>query len=344
MQITETKQGCFRASFWLFGHGFEKDFKTEKEALLFFENLRQSYITEIYTIEASIERYLQSVSRRKSKGSFKWDQFIFKRLLEHLQSQGLTKGDPVTKIKAGHLESFQVTLVYKKGLTPATANRYFSTLKNFFNKLCQWEMLVRSPAKHIKKLPENGRVKSVWREEDFAKFLKYINSSEDQRLLLFLNLTGARLSSAVDCRVTDVDLKRRVLTLRTKKGAQAQVKSYEFPIYDKLLKLLKTHIINRESLGISHDYLFFNKDGMPINSKNFAGRMKKALSRSGLRNNYRGVLSLHGLRHSMASRLHDGGLSVNEIKVLLGHSSVTVTEGYLHADAAAIQAKIEKIA
>ncbi len=41
-------------------------------------------------------------------------------------------------------------------------------------------------------------------------------------------------------------------------------------------------------------------------------------------------VSLHSLRHTCASRLVQGGADLYEVKAILGHSSITVTERYAH--------------
>jgi integrase/recombinase XerD len=193
-------------------------------------------------------------------------------------------------------------------------------------------------------MPENPAPKAVWGAYEFEKIKKSLHSKEDQDLFEFLWLTGARLSSAADARLSDIDMKNRRISFRSSKGPKQSVKTYYFPIYDKLHKFIIELLKRRDNPSISHNYLFTEPSGKPINSKNFTGRVRKVLIRSGLKNNHGDILSLHGLRHSLASRLHEGGLTVNEIKGLLGHSSVTVTEGYIHSDASLLKSKIENIA
>jgi len=332
------------AHFDLFGYEFEKEFSSKKEAQIFFENLKRSYVTELYPVDHCIEKYINLVSKKKSKGSYRWDKFILNTFLTFLVRGGMKEDEPITSLNQSHFEGFQSYLLYEKGLNPATVNRYFSTIKNLFNKLVQWEMLLKSPARYVKKLPENPKPKAVWGEEEFLQVKKSLHSEKDKDIFEFLWLTGARISSAADVRLTDIDWQQGLIAFRTSKGPKQSVKTYYFPLHDKLFKLIKRVLEKRKKLTISHNYLFYDDEQNPINSKNFTGRVRKVLLRSGLRNNHEGLLSLHGLRHSLASRLHEGGLTVNEIKGLLGHSSVTVTEGYIHSDASLLKSKIENIA
>jgi integrase/recombinase XerD len=41
---------------------------------------------------------------------------------------------------------------------------------------------------------------------------------------------------------------------------------------------------------------------------------------------------IHATRHSFATSSDDAGVGIETIRVMLGHSSVAVTAGYLHTD------------
>lgn len=343
MIIVKLEDGTYRANFWLFGHDLHKNFNNEKDALIFFENLKANYITDLHSIESCVEKYIYTVSSKKSQGSYTWEKHIFCVLKEFLARDNITSKDPITKVNGGHIEHFQMYLRLQRKLNPATVNRYFSTIKHFFKKLESWGMINKNPAKFISKMSENPKEKLVWTDENFYKVFERLNV-EDKKLFLFLKLTGARLSSAARLKMGDVDFNSRLISLKSKKGARAQTKVYYFPIYDKLLNELSKIFEIRNSLEITHDYVFVSTDGSPVNSKNFAKRIRKALSKVDLTNNSGGVLSLHGLRTTMASVLHEGGMTITEIKGLLGHSSVTITEMYLKSDQTQVLTKINKIA
>lgn len=49
----------------------------------------------------------------------------------------------------------------------------------------------------------------------------------------------------------------------------------------------------------------------------------------------------HALRHTCAQHLLDGGAEVRQVQAVLGHHSVTTTEGYLRREPAGLRAAME---
>lgn len=339
MKIKPLSDNRCEARFWLFGHEFTKVFASKNEAYCFFEDLKSFYTAEVKSVQCCCDYYLETVSVKKSKGSCKWDRHIFSSLTSFLVSQQIHPQDPITTLKLSHLESYQNYLLDKKGLNPATVNRYFSTIKNFFKKCVQWEYLVKNPAKYLKSLPVQVRQRGMWTEDDFKIVYSMLNK-QDKDMFVFLKLTGARISSAARVKVSDIDFAKKVIKFRTKKGPKAQEKIYQFPLHKALFTFL-TKLITDKNMN---DFLFLNSLGKPYNAKLFAGRVRKVLNRPYVKYNTTSDLNLHGLRHWLASDLHSKGLSLYEVKELLGHSTVAVTQNYLHSDTGTVLAKLDKIA
>ena len=70
----------------------------------------------------------------------------------------------------------------------------------------------------------------------------------------------------------------------------------------------------------------FHLNGHRISESYVSHRLKKAVRKAGLSDK----LHFHSLRHSHASWLVQGGVSLYEVQKLLGHSSISVSEAYSH--------------
>ena len=53
--------------------------------------------------------------------------------------------------------------------------------------------------------------------------------------------------------------------------------------------------------------------------------------------------SSHSIRHAFATKLVDLGVNLEQIRVMLGHSSIISTQRYLHASASVIRNEFERI-
>jgi integrase/recombinase XerC len=338
VEIKENVEGSYVLSFSLFGQDFKRTFKSFEEAYSFQENIKKTFSVSTVPIISAMEKYRLTISARKSQESKNLDVHILALLLDFLQKKGLPAKSPIGLVTYSMLESYQGYLL-ERGMKPASVNRHFSTIKNFFNSCEKWEYVAKSPARYVVALATVPVGKAVWFDETFLFVLNKLNGS-DGNLLYFLRLTGARVSSAVRLKLDDIDLNTNQIALKSRKGPRAKEKIYYFPIHDALKKIL-IPLFDGKTLN---DYAFLRQDNKPYVAKDYAHKVNKILRRSPQAiNNGSKSLSLHGLRHSFASRMHERGMTANEVKALLGHASLRTTEGYIHSDSEQVLKKINKL-
>jgi integrase len=71
--------------------------------------------------------------------------------------------------------------------------------------------------------------------------------------------------------------------------------------------------------------IFVYPNGRPLRLPAAQGAMLAARKRLGMTNGP----TLHGLRHAFATHLHERGVGVGELRLLLGHQSLAITMRYL---------------
>lgn len=80
-------------------------------------------------------------------------------------------------------------------------------------------------------------------------------------------------------------------------------------------------------------YLFVGRNGGPRESTSLPQAMKRICAKLGLNDGVtdpRNTVVWHSLRHTYATLMLEAGVDIYTLKELLGHSSVSVTERYLH--------------
>ncbi len=318
----------YQLVFIIFGHRIRTNFHREAHAVDFRKRLFEVLPDYPYTIAQSINAYLRNESdKRKIKQTRIMERYWFYELREFLKRKGLPSDSMMAQVKQFHLIEFQTELVEKgsargRRLSHASVNRRFNTIKNFFNRLHEWGFIRTNPAEHIRRLPEDANARAVWSDKDISMALYSGNLPILLRdLFLFLLYTGVRLGSACGVQVRDVNIESNSLAIRQRKGDGTE-NVYVIPISSKISDIIRVRMTKNPA-----DFLFRDHRGKKLYAGWYSKRFTRAFSRVDLKN-----VTLHGLRHTFASKLSAAGASTETIRRLLGHKSVKTTQKYTQLD------------
>lgn len=131
--------------------------------------------------------------------------------------------------------------------------------------------------------------------------------------------TGCRISSVVNVRKQDIDIKARTITfIHSKNG-----KPFKIPVSRKVIDDLEFYI---DSIDTDSDYLFLNSDtNEPLTGKQLGSSFRKYCKNK----NIRTTTSFHSLRRWYSVRLLQETKNVHLVKSVLQHSNIATTERYL---------------
>lgn len=94
-----------------------------------------------------------------------------------------------------------------------------------------------------------------------------------------------------------------------------------------ILKEIYNETLQRDGKVEDGNFVFINTKGNPIVGDCLRSRLDDLLTRHKLKG-----VSLHRFRHTFATRLYEAKVKLKNIQSLLGHSTVQMTERYLHID------------
>ncbi|MGK5519767.1 tyrosine-type recombinase/integrase [Micromonospora sp. URMC 107] len=156
-------------------------------------------------------------------------------------------------------------------------------------------------------------------------------SLRDRALLELLYGTGVRISEACGLDVADVDHARRVVRVFGKGGRERAV-PYGVPAQRALDEWLRH---GRPTLAAPHsrDALLLGARGGRLNPTTARRIVSGYADAAGLP-----PVSPHGLRHSAATHLLEGGADLRAVQELLGHSSLASTQIYTHVSVERLRA------
>ncbi|GAB3468020.1 site-specific integrase [Azotobacter salinestris] len=211
------------------------------------------------------------------------------------------------------------------GASAATINRELSALSaaiNWCNVEYEWGL--PNPVKGRKAREPEGRVRWITPAEvealcREARMLKYGDNLEDF-IRLAVN-TGCRKEEMLGLEWRRVDLHNRLIHLEgqhTKAGKRRSI-----PINEGALSALKGRMAFRAKHCPASPWVFCRPTGERAVSVR-AG-FEKACQKAGITD-----FVIHDLRHTCAAHLISAGVPLSEVRDLLGHSTVTMTERYAH--------------
>jgi integrase len=146
-------------------------------------------------------------------------------------------------------------------------------------------------------------------------------------LVVLLLDTGARYSEIANIEWKRIDLASRTIHLWRQK-VQNETVLY---MTDRVFEVLSRRDANKASR-----YVFCNRNG---DARGYSAMsIRKAIKRAGLRD-----CRIHTLRHTHASRLVQNGMSVYEVKEILGHSDIKTTLRYAHLEQRQVTSKARDV-
>jgi integrase len=204
--------------------------------------------------------------------------------------------------------------------SPATVNRYISVLSHVFAvAVNEWELIENHPMRNLSKLKEpRGRVRFL-DDKERTKLLDACKLSKHPSLYTIVVLalsTGARRGEITNLRWSDVDFKRKIITLHETKNGERRI----LPLTGHAFDCMKRHEKIRR---IDTDFVFPSSDPNQVTNLQFY--WYQAIKKAQISD-----FRFHDLRHSAASYLAMNGASLAEIAEVLGHKTLQMVKRYAH--------------
>ena len=165
------------------------------------------------------------------------------------------------------------------------------------------------------------------------------SGQRDHALLATLYNTGARVSEALDLRVSDVTRGREGALRLHGKGRKDRL----VPLWKSTRGLLQAWLDRNDVTPESP--LFPNREGRRMNRSGVAHRLRLAVKSAAATcpSLEKIRVSPHTFRHTTAMHLLQAGVDITVIALWLGHESPTTTHRYVEADLAMKQRTLEKL-
>lgn len=241
--------------------------------------------------------------------------------------------ETVSKITLDDIHSFLFYLTNTYNSKAATRARKVSSIRVFFNYLCNKAGLIeKNPAQNLETPKLDKRIPKYLTLDDSKKLLEAVNDMDDRNkerdyaiITLFLNC-GMRLSELVGINIKDINFNDQKLNVIGKGNKERTIY-----LNSACMNAVNKYLAVRPHDNVkydSKDALFLSERRERISNRTVQYIVKQELKRAGLDTN---KYSVHKLRHTAATLMYKyGNVDIRALQEVLGHESISTTEIYTH--------------
>jgi integrase/recombinase XerD len=209
-------------------------------------------------------------------------------------------------------------------------HHYVYALKTFFTWLESTEQTDYNPISGMKFKRPTQNARAPLSQEEVGHLFEAARYLKERALLHLFYSCGLRRSEGEALNITDVRYKEQLLYVRVGKGAKRRV----VPMTAAVAKELETYWLQERcghAAGKVEDQEAFmlNRVGGRMSGAGYNDLFKALASRAGLSPD----ITLHHLRHSIATHLLHSGMSLEYVRDFLGHYHLETTQLYARPSA-----------
>lgn len=220
-----------------------------------------------------------------------------------------------------------------RGLSRATISRKAASVRAYARFLRRHGVITTDPGRFLQTPKGGRRLPRVPRSDEASELLDQMGDQSrvpveqpfalrDAAVLELLYGAGLRVSECCGLRETDVDLRRRTVTVLGK-GSKVR----RLPLGAPALAAVRAYVRDGRPALVrpeSPDRLFLNRLGRVLTPRD----TRRILERNPLPDGR--ILHPHALRHAYATHLLEGGADLRAVQELLGHADLSTTQVYTH--------------
>ena len=225
------------------------------------------------------------------------------------------------------------------GLSAKSIQNVYRLLHCAYEYAIENDIIDKNPCKPkpptVKKKPMDA-----YTEEEIKDILAKAKDTDVYLMLIILFNTGLRRGEIAALRWSDIDLDKKTMFIRRnrviangkvyEKDPKSESGKREIPLADALVQVLKEardkDIEAFDEDRASTGYVIHLPDGTPYKPDSISQKWDRFAKSNGIR-----YLSLHDIRHTVASQLIHKNVNCKAVQAIMGHADIKVTlDTYAH--------------
>jgi integrase len=210
------------------------------------------------------------------------------------------------------------------GISPRSSNQELMLLSHMFRMAIRWRYTDRNVISNVDKMKVPEKPHRFLSQEEIERLVEAAKESYIHPLIVTVLHTGMRRSELFNLKWSDIDFDQKTVTVQAKEDWHTKnYKSRTIQLTPALEKVLREQRKSQSELGVRSEYVFTYQGRRIV--ADISKSLKKVLKRAKIEN-----VTLHTLRHTFASQLAMAGVSLMDVKELMGHQNYATTLQYAH--------------
>ena len=255
--------------------------------------------------------------------------------LKHMEKLGIVE---FNQLEIEHIRSWLANL-QSTGVARATLTRRIVSIRAFTNWAAANGWLTSDLGANLAVPKQHKVLPEVLNLDEAAAVIKSleVRVAEEPTALNFRDLailevlygSGIRVSELCSLDIGDIDNSRNTLNV-IGKGSKQRVVPLGIPAMNALSSYLKNGRVEFAN-QLSQAAVFLGSRGKRIDQRTVRQVVYEAMKAVGA------TMGPHGLRHSAATHLLEGGADLRTVQEILGHASLATTQIYTHVSPERLQ-------
>lgn len=236
-----------------------------------------------------------------------------------------TNTNEIKQIGQEHIQRFYEYLQNRKhkrkdeALSETFIHHNIYSLKVFFTWLEQTGQIKTNPISNLKFKRPRVNTREPLSQKEITQLFENATTSKEIAILHLFYSCGLRRTEAENLNTSDIHFGKNLLYIREGKGAKRRV----IPMNECVKKELENYY-NNERSKINNEAFILGRTGERMRGNSYNRALKEIIKRSEIEKE----ITLHHLRHSIATHLLENGLSIEFVRDFLGHSHLEATQIY----------------
>lgn len=244
----------------------------------------------------------------------------------------------LSEIEDKHLTQFCLKLK-ENGNNNKGINIILGVMKVMYNDALLQKLIIQTPFSSFKNLPMEQRDYLFWSKQEIQQFLVINKNDELYEFYLVALYTGMRRGELAGLCFDSIDFRSNTITVsrtRDKFGLRNTTKNKlirHIPIHPQVKSILQK-LMNEKR---NEKFVFAHKNGSPLRVHHVYRMFKAAQIKAKMDK----LIRFHDLRHTFATQFMVNGGSLFDLKQVLGHGDIKMTQRYAHHSPDHLQSSVK---